>query len=222
MAHSLSHGRTLDPGPYGLQRERDFPPPEQGPIDLASWFAPDRRDRPIELDIGSGKGTFLIQHAPDRPHVNFIGLEYARAFWRYAADRIRRHALDNVRIVYIEAETFLRSYTPDHAFAHVHLYFPDPWPKKRHHKRRFFQETNLRLVHQKLAPGGTLRVATDHEDYFQWMREHARRVEDLFETRPFDRPTSAGEGELVGTNFERKYRREGRRFQAMILAAKGV
>jgi tRNA G46 methylase TrmB len=74
-----------------------------------------------------------------------------------------------------------------------------------------------RELHRVLEPSGLLRIATDHADYFAWMREHLAPAASLYEELPFESPASAGEGELVGTNFERKYRREGRPFHAMIL-----
>ena len=237
MSYSLSHGKALDVGQYGLTQE-DLPPFDHGALDLATWFTSDRVTQPLDLEIGSGKGTFLVQQAKEEPDVNYIGIEWSRPFWRYAADRCRRHGLDNVRLVRAEAATFVRHYVPDTSVRQVHIYFPDPWPKKRHHKRRLVQELLLRDLHRVLEsrpgtrvfrgagvfpgagalPGaGVIRIATDHSDYFEWMIEHAHRVHDLFERLEFDRPASASLGELVGTNFERKYREEGRPFYAMIL-----
>lgn len=211
MSFSLSHGRNLDVTGVGVASEA-LPPIERGPLDLRQWFAP-HADRPLELEIGSGKGTFLVRRAAEATQTNILGIEYARAFWRYAADRCRRRGLVNVRIVNAEAAMFLRQYAPDGCFAVAHIYFPDPWPKKRHHKRRLIQEPFLRLLHRKLQPGGQARIATDHAEYFQWMREHLARVTDLFTCRQWEQ---AGD-ELVGSNFERKYRREGRSFHAVIL-----
>jgi tRNA (guanine-N7-)-methyltransferase len=173
--------------------------------------------RPLELEIGSGKGTFLVQQATLLPGVNFIGVEWARAFWMFAADRCRRRGLENVRVVRAEAGLFVRCYVPDGCLRQVHVYFPDPWPKKRHHKRRLIQAPFLRELARTLEPGGLVRLATDHEDYHQWMLDHAGQVLDILAREPFVNPESAGEGELVGTNFERKYRREGRPFFAFAL-----
>ena len=221
MADSLStRGRSLDVGAVGIERE-GLPPFDAGPIDLRRWFATDRVALPLEIEIGSGKGTFLVQQAALTPQVNYIGIEYARAFWRYAADRCRRHGLDNVRLVHTEADLFLRNYVPDACLRCVHIYFPDPWPKKRHHKRRLIQTPFLHTLARVLEPAGDVRIATDHTGYFEWMLEHVAAVDDLFEQFPFDTPRAAGEGELVGTNFERKYRREGRPFSAMVLRKRG-
>lgn len=215
MSTSLPSARKMDVGSVGI-RQVNLPPIEDGPIDLAGWFG-DRRDQPLELEIGSGKGTFLVQQAEASPDTNYIGIEYAHGFWRYAADRCRRRGLENVRLVHAEAGMFVRKYAPEGCFAQVHIYFPDPWPKARHHKRRLIQTMFLRDLHRVLREGGQARIATDHDDYFAWMVEHVAAVDDIFERQEFARPESAGEGELVGTNFERKYRREGRPFHAMIL-----
>ncbi|MEX0775366.1 MAG: hypothetical protein WD042_06580 [Phycisphaeraceae bacterium] len=239
MSLSLSHGKALDVGVVGIDQAQ-LPPWEQGPIDLHGWFAAPsaplkRGSPPLELEIGSGKGTFLVQQAALFPQVDFIGLEWARGFWRFAADRCRRRGLTNVRLVHIEAGLFVRNYVPDACLRQVHIYFPDPWPKKRHHKRRLVQAEFLRELWRVLEdrpvdppPGppeegglsGCVRIATDHSDYYQWMLDHAAQVADLFEPLPFESPESAGEGEIVGTNFERKYRREGRPFHGMILRKK--
>ncbi|MEX0746090.1 MAG: tRNA (guanosine(46)-N7)-methyltransferase TrmB [Phycisphaeraceae bacterium] len=225
MSASLSsHGRSLDVGRFGIDRD-SLPAWDAGPIDLNAWFAEDQRaDCPLDLEIGSGKGTFLVQQATQTPNVNYVGIEYARAFWRHAADRMRRNNVTNVRLVHTEAGAFVRNLIAAGAIRQVHIYFPDPWPKKRHNKRRLVQAPFLLELHRILVDptaddpdAGQVRLATDHEDYFAWMEEHAAKVADRFDRLPFERPASAGEGELVGTNFERKYRDEGRRFQGMIL-----
>lgn len=222
----------MDVTGYGFSQD-DLPELDHGPVDLRTWFNFDRdapaadadsesesagEARPMDLEIGSGKGTFLAQQAVLEPGVDFLGIEWAKAFWRHAADRARRRAFSNVRLLWADATVFVRNYVGDETLRNVHIYFPDPWPKKRHHKRRSVQAPFLRELHRVLRPGGEIRLATDHLDYFAWMEEHAALVEDLFERRPFKPPESAGEGELVGTNFERKYIPEGRVFNAMVLA----
>jgi tRNA (guanine-N7-)-methyltransferase len=171
-------------------------------------------DHPVELEIGIGKGTFLVEQARARPEVNFFGIEWARWFWRYASDRLRRHGCTNARTVRAEAGYFLTEFVPDASLVVLHIYFPDPWPKARHHKRRLIQPPFMQQVQRVLAPGGRLQVVTDHQGYWD------ENIEPLVRGSPltvvdYNRPGSAGAGEFVGTNFERKYAREGRPFCAI-------
>lgn len=214
MSYGLSRGRTLVTDGVGLDQS-ELPPPEQGRIDPRAWF--ESSDRALEIEIGSGKGTFLLQQARVTPQVNLLGVEWAGEFYRYAADRVRRHGLTNVRLLRADATEFIRHWCADGVARVIHLYFSDPWPKKRHHKRRVVQDRTLVDLHRVLEPGGEVRLVTDHDDLWAWYEDHASRNAHLFERRTFDPPGSAGEGEIVGTNFERKYRREGRPFHAMTL-----
>ncbi len=171
-------------------------------------------DHPVELEIGMGKGTFLTEQARARPEVNFFGIEWANWFWRYASDRLRRHNCTNARTVRAEALFFLREHVPADSLSVLHVYFPDPWPKKRHHKRRLIQEPFMKQAERVLIAGGRLQVVTDHQGYFEENIEPAIRASALTIV-DYNRPGSAGEGEFVGTNFERKYQREGRPFYAL-------
>jgi len=184
-----------------------------------SWPEMFGNDHPVELEIGSGKGTFLLEQAKTQPDTNFFGIEWARWFWMYASDRLRRNACLNVRMVRAEAGFFLREHVAAASLAVAHIYFPDPWPKKRHHKRRLIQPAFLLDIVRVLQPGGRLQVVTDHAEYFQ-------HIEPLILASPlkvidYNRPGSAAEGEFVGTNFERKYRRQGRPFYAIAAAKPG-
>lgn len=193
----------------------DLPPLDTGRFDPRLLF--EHSDRRLEIEIGSGKGTFLVQQAAALPDVNFLGFEWAGEFFRYAADRLRRHGRRNVRLLHADATEFLTHRCIDDVASVIHLYFSDPWPKKRHHKRRVVQDRMLREFHRVLKPGGELHIVTDHDDLWSWCRDHIERHAALFDARPFQSPASAGEGEVVGTNFERKYRREGRPFHAATL-----
>ncbi len=177
-------------------------------LDLQAWFT---RPAPLHLEIGSGKGTFLLQEAPAHPQINWIGIEYEFEFFAFAADRLRRHQVPHVRMLCLDASDFVHWRVPSASVEVIHLYFPDPWPKTRHHKRRMIQDRFLADCARVLIPGGSLRIATDHAPYWAWMRAHFDRWTTLhqpFEELAFERPASAREGELVGSNFERKYRRE--------------
>ena len=171
-------------------------------------------DHPVEMEIGIGKGTFLLEQAKARPEVNFFGIEWANWFYRYSCDRLRRAGCGNARVIRAEAMFFLREFVADASLSVLHVYFPDPWPKKRHHKRRLVQQPFMQQVQRILAPGGRLQVVTDHAGYFEENIEPAIRGSALTIVE-YNRPGSAGEGEFVGTNFERKYQREGRPIHAL-------
>jgi tRNA (guanine-N7-)-methyltransferase len=217
MSLGLSRGRELETEGFGIEQAQ-LPPYERGRVDPRAWF--EQPGRPFEIEIGAGKGTFLVQQAPLRPEVNYLGIEKTLEFYRYAADRVRRRQLSNVRILRADAAEFLRFWCADGVASVVHLYFSDPWPKKRHRKRRVIQDRMLVELHRVVRPGGELRLVTDHDELWAWYEDHARRHGHLFERRPFDRVESAGAGEIVGSNFERKYRPEGRPFHAMALIRK--
>lgn len=229
MSFGLGHGRKLDdaPGVIGVT-PAELPPlpddilsnPEAGRVDPRRWFP--HPDRPFEIEIGTGKGGFLLQEAAANPGVNYLGFEYAREFYLYTADRLRRRGLANVRMLNADATEFLRWRCPDRVSRVVHLYFSDPWPKARHHKNRVLQDRFLGEVYRILTPGGQLRLVTDHDDLWAWYQEHINRwtgswtvPEDIqracgtprqgaFDEHPFTPPTWAEEGETVGTNYERK------------------
>ena len=180
------------------------------PIDWAALYD---NDHPVEIEIGMGKGTFLTEQAKARPETNFFGIEWARWFWRYASDRLRRHGCMNARTARVEALFFLTEYVKDASVFVLHVYFPDPWPKARHHKRRLIQEPFMKQVARVLVPGGRLQIVTDHQGYFEQIDQVVRA--SPLQIVEYNKPGSAAEGEFVGTNFERKYRREGRPFYAI-------
>ena len=184
------------------------------PIDWRELYG---NDHPVELEIGMGKGTFLTEQAKAHLDVNFFGIEWARWYWRYASDRLRRNQCLNVRTVRAEAGYFLNEFVSDASLAVLHIYFPDPWPKKRHHKRRLIQEPFMRQIERVLMPGGRVQIVTDHQEYFEQIESMVKASK--LTVIDYSRPGSANEGEFVGTNFERKYRREGRPFYAIAASA---
>lgn len=181
------------------------------PLNFAQLFG---NTNPVELEIGFGKGTFLVEQAMSRPETNFLGIEYANWFYRYASDRLRRRSPRNARTVRAEANFFVKEFIPDSSIAVLHIYFPDPWPKARHHKRRLIQESFVPVMNRILRPGGRVQIVTDHRGYFEENIDPVIRASGL-KIVDYNRPGSAAEGEYVGTNFERKYRREGRPFYAI-------
>jgi tRNA (guanine-N7-)-methyltransferase len=195
------------------RQKKDFPElvldPQNlvGRADFGDIFG---RFAPVHIEIGSGKGTFLVNQAKSGPDVNLIGIERAGRYYRFAVDRIGRWNLTNVRIIRTDAVYFLAQFVPDSSVDCFHIYFPDPWPKKRHHKRRFFNAANTEQLIRCLKPAGEIRVVTDHEEYFEQIKAAlAARAEQLQEI-DFLPADGAGIGEWVGSNFERKYLKENR------------
>ena len=211
---NVSRGKPLVTNGFGIDHA-DLPPVEQGRIDPRLWF--DHPQYPLEVEIGSGKGTFLLQEARAATQRNFLGIERTAGYYRYAADRLRRHGIVNARMLRSDAADFLRFWCEDGVASVIHLYFSDPWPKKRHHKRRVLQDRMLLEMHRVLGPGGELRLVTDHHALWDWYEELACKHAHLYRRCPFRPARSATPGELVGTNYERKFAREGRRLFGMTL-----
>jgi len=180
-----------------------------GPLDLPRLFG---NARPVEVEIGTGKGTLLLARAAARPEINFLGIEYARAYCEYAADRCRRAGLTNIRMLAADAMHVLRICLGDASLWRIHAYFPDPWPKRKHRRRRLIQPPFVCEVLRTLRPGGQLLVVTDSIDYFKQIRTVLSDVPGL--ARIAFPVMADARGELVGTNFERKYIAQGRPFYA--------
>jgi tRNA (guanine-N7-)-methyltransferase len=181
-------------------------PPAPGSLDYADVFA---NDRPIELEVGFGKGLFLLTASQARPDVNFLGIEIEKKYQLFTANRMAKRGLMNVRLVCADARAFVRDFLPAGQLAAVHVYFPDPWWKNRHHKRRLFTEEFARQCVRVLRPGGCLHLASDVADYFARMTELTGRSAGLERLPPAD--TRQPEHDLdYLTNFERKFRKEGR------------
>lgn len=178
-----------------------------GKIDFEKIFG---RKGAVHVEIGSGRGTFLVNEATSFGELNFLGIEWARRYYRYTVDRLGRWGLTNVRVIRTEAAGFIAEYVGDGTVACYHIYFPDPWPKKRHHKRRFFNDENLGQLLRSLSAGGIIKLATDHADYFEQMEAVVGRRGDELERVDFMATAGVSAGEWVGTNFEKKYRKEER------------
>lgn len=169
------------------------------------------RKNALHIEIGSGKGTFLVNEALTSPGVDFLGIEWANKYYRYAVDRIGRKEIENVRLIRTEAASFLANNIADESVDCFHIYFPDPWPKRSHHKRRFVCAQNVEQIIRCLKKGGLINIATDHEEYFQWMKDVFEGFDGKLQPAEFIKPAGAKDNELVGTNYERKYIKEKRK-----------
>ncbi len=144
---------------YGVQVQ-------DSPLDLDSLFG---RQAPRMLEIGCGMGESLLAMAASHPENDYLAIEVYRPGIGTLMRRLAEAGLDNVRIVNEDAVFVLERMLPAAAFAAVYLFFPDPWPKKRHHKRRIVQPPFIQLVHGLLQPAGILHMATDCQDYAEHM-----------------------------------------------------
>ena len=177
-------------------------PRESGlvPLDFAALFGNGHR---IVLEIGSGKGRFLISSAMEQPDVNFVGIEKSLHYHRVIAERVRKRSLTNVRLINFDAFPVLQKMIPDASVAEIHIYFPDPWPRKREQKRRMIRAEALAEMRRVLADGGWGIYVTDHREYFE---AAAPAIEEFFRAER----RIPGPDDPPGTNYEAKYRAEGR------------
>jgi tRNA (guanine-N7-)-methyltransferase len=181
-------------------------PDPPAPLDWRVVFG---NNHPVEIEVGFGKGLFLITEAAARPGVSFLGIEIARKYQLLTATRLVRHGLGNVRLACADARAFLCGCVAAGSVQAVHAYFPDPWWKKRHHKRRLFTSEFALECERVLCPGGRLHVATDVEDYFTLITELLAGFVHLRLLPP--PPPREPEHDLdYLTHFERKFRKEGR------------
>lgn len=169
-------------------------------------------DKPVDqvwLEVGFGKGEHLLWQAMRHPDVGFIGCEPFIDGVATLLAGIETEGLDNIRIFRDDARLLLE-HIEDRSLDRAFILFPDPWPKARHHKRRFIQDDTMALLARRMTPGGELRIATDHADYGHWILEHmARRPEfEWLVTRPADcrRRTE----DWPPTRYEQKAERQGR------------
>jgi tRNA (guanine-N7-)-methyltransferase len=169
-------------------------------FDPASVF---HRRAPLEVEIGSGKARFLIEAARANPAHDFLGLERSLAYFRICRDRIAKAQVPNARVLRADGRLFLEALEPGTVRV-FHIYFPDPWPKKKQRKRRFLDAVSLEILAARLEPEGLLRIQTDHAHY-------GRTLAPLIETVPvFEKLDWEACPVPPPTHYEIKYRAEGR------------
>jgi tRNA (guanine-N7-)-methyltransferase len=179
-------------------------PPE--PLDWRAIFG---NDHPVEIEVGCGKGLFLTTAAAARPEVNFVGVEIVRKYQLLTATRLARRGLANARAACADARPLLRWWVAAGSLQAVHVYFPDPWWKQRHHKRRVFTDDFAVQCVRVLRPGGILSVATDVEDYARLIGEVVAVHTPLVPLPPPEPHAPAHDLDYL-TNFERKFRLQGK------------
>lgn len=174
-----------------------------------SWPEVFGNEHPVEVEVGSGKGLFLLSASAAHPELNFLGIEIVRKYQLFAATRLVKRGRTNVRLVCADGRQFLHACMAPGSVQAVHVYFPDPWWKTRHHKRRLFTAEFAAACETALCPGGRLHVATDVVDYFQVIKELLAERPSLRELPPPEETASANDMDYL-TNFERKARKQGK------------
>jgi len=202
---SIRHHRPANPT-WDLELERrTILSPDHLPAGL--WRCEDifGRRAPVEIEIGFGKGRFLIAAAQTWPDRDWLGIEYSPACVALAAERSAKRGLTNIRLLRGAAEDILPAHVDDASVAAYHVYFPDPWPKKRHHKRRLIKPPFAAELFRTLEHGGQLHIATDYQEYYEEMLPILSGAGLILADRPDD-----AQQELFRTNYEVKFLQQGR------------
>jgi len=183
----------------------------QVPFEPASIF---RREAPLHLEIGSGKGRFSVEFALAHPEVNYLSVERAPKYHAILAERVARRKVENIRLLRTTAEDLIFRLLPPESVDAMYVLFPDPWPKKRHHKRRLINARNLQRFREILRPGARLLIKSDHPDYAELIADLLAEAEGFESLDPVE-----VFGALPRTGFEMKYLREGRKIHSFALRA---
>jgi len=177
------------------------------------WETIFTRKNPLVLEIGSGMGETTAAIAKAHPEADFIAVEVHGPGVGSLLNRIAALGLTNLRVIRHDAAEVLERMIPDGALAAIHLFFPDPWPKKRHHKRRLVQPAAVSLMARKLKPGGILHAATDWPDY-------AGHIEGVFSASALFEPVKCAFVERPTTKFETRGRRLGNPVRDLVFRRK--
>ncbi len=181
-----------------------------------SWPELFGREAPTDVEIGSGKGKFLNELATARPDRNLLAVERSAKYHRLCCDRAARRGLENVRLVRTTGEDLLFRLLTEGSVDTFFVLFSDPWPKKRHHKRRFFKPDNVAAMQRALAPGGRLLVKSDHDDYSAVVAEILGAASGFTSIDPEE-----AFADLPQTGFEEKYLVDGRMIHSFALRKEG-
>lgn len=172
-------------------------------VERLDWAAVFPKAQPVEVELGSGDGGFMAQWAALHPERNFIGVERLLGRLRKLDKKGRRAGLTNLQVVRIEASYFLTWLLPPRSVSALHLYFPDPWPKRRHWKHRLVNAEFAEATARALAIGGVAYFRTDNADYFA-------QVQSVFTAHPAFQPVETpAELASVVTDFEREFNAKG-------------
>ena len=159
--------------------------------------------RPLEIEVGCGKGKFLTERVKANPDCDFLGIERMLERVRLFDGKCRRGKIDNAKVLRLEALYTFHYLLPAHHARTVYVFFPDPWPKKKHHSHRLFGSLFLNALWKRLEVGGKLEFATDHKEYFETVKECFAADSRFAAIEPMARPKE------VWTEFETMFREQG-------------
>lgn len=154
------------------------------PFDFKSTFS--HPERPLEVDIGSGKGRFLVARSGKFPETNFLGIERQKGRIHSSGRRCERAGRENVRVFRMEGYYAISQMMPADYVANYYFFFPDPWPKARHHDQRLFNPAFMDALYKTLQDDGCLNVATDHLPYFEEIHEMLQKDDRFVEIEAFE------------------------------------
>lgn len=177
--------------------------------DLSEVFPDFPSNAPTELEIGFGKGLHLVNASLANPQIRYLGVEIERKYVFFAATTLVKKNIRNVRLVAGDAAVFVASHVREASLDVVHIYFPDPWWKKRHHKRRLVTQSFLEQILRLLKSGGIIRFATDVEAYFQMTEELLVNLKGVERSSPDTASNPLHDMDYL-THFERKARLKGK------------
>ena len=167
-------------------------------------------DRPLEMEIGAGKGRFLMHRAMEVPEHNFIAFDYIWKYLKVGWQRVQKRGLDNMLCFKAEASEVVPHLVPDESIEMFHIYFPDPWHKKKHNKRRLLTPDFFKLLHRRLGCGGRIEIATDNFDYMIAFKSSLVEAGDTLWANVRDTKNERILNPEFKTNFELKYEAAGR------------
>jgi len=166
-------------------------------------------ENPVEVEIGCGKAKFLIARAVAHPQINFLGIDVVWGWMKFGVERSEKRALENIRFLRADAREVVQHGLRPGSVSVFHIYFPDPWPKRRQRKRRLVTGEFLRMLHDRLAGAGLVELATDHLDYFLQMQSAVIESGIAWRNVRFARGERLFDAS-VKTNYEIKYESSGR------------